>query len=130
MKVNTKFIVAAVIVIALVSVFIGKQSGKKENTNDQSKIVQTSELTTVKLSALPNGSYSPQLVKVKSGTKVRIEGDPKTLSGGMDTVIIDDLNINQKISKENYIIEFVANKTGKFRMRCANNMGNGSLIVE
>lgn len=130
MKVNAKFVVGAVIIIALVSIFVGKQSPKNESANDQSKIVQTSGLTTIKLSALPNGTYSPQIVKVKSGTKVRIEGDPKTLSGGMDTVIIDDLNINQKISKENYVIEFVASKTGKFRMRCANNMGNGALIVE
>jgi plastocyanin domain-containing protein len=129
MKIN-KIVILGVIIILVVGFFIMKQPNNKSDSSDQSKIVQTSGLTTIKLSALPNGTYSPQLIKVKSGTKVRIEGDPKTLSGGMDTVIIDDLNINQKISKENYIVEFVAGKTGKFRMRCANNMGNGALIVE
>lgn len=129
MKINKVVAVGAFLVI-LVGFFIVKQLSKKTDSNDVSKIVQTVGLTTIKLSALPNGTYSPQVIKVKSGTKVRIEGDPKTLSGGMDTVIIDDLNINQKISQENSIVEFTANKTGKFRMRCANNMGNGTLIVE
>lgn len=129
MKIN-KVMIAGIILIMVIGFFIVSQPSKRTDSNDQSKIVQTAELATIKLSALPNGTYSPQVIKVKSGTKVRIEGDPKTLSGGMDTVIIDDLNINQKISKENNIVEFTANKTGKFRMRCANNMGNGTLIVE
>lgn len=129
MKIN-KVVVVGAILILVVGFFMVKQPNNKPDLSDQSKIVKTSELTTVKLSALPNGTYSPQTIKVKSGTKVRIEADLKTLSGGMDTVIIDDLNINQKITKDNNIVEFTANKTGKFRMHCANNMGNGTLIVE
>ena len=127
---SNKVVIAGVILILVVGFFIVAKPSKKTDLNDQSKILQTAGLTTIKLSALPSGTYSPQIVKVKLGTKVRIEGDPKTLSGGMDTVIIDDLNINQKISKENNIIEFTTAKTGKIRMRCANNMGNGTLIVE
>lgn len=129
MKIN-KVVIASATLIMVIGFFTVTQTNKKTGSNDQSKIVQTAGLTTIKLSALPNGTYSPQTIKVKLGTKVRIEGDLETLSGGMDTVIIDDLNINQKISKENNIVEFTANKIGKFRMRCANNMGNGSLIVE
>lgn len=129
MKINKAVIVGAFLII-VVGFIIVTQPSKKTNSDDQSKNVQTAELTTIKLSALPNGTYSPQTIKVKLGTKVRIEGDLETLSGGMDTVIIDDLNVYQKISKENNIVEFTANKIGKFRMRCANNMGNGSLIVE
>ena len=62
--------------------------------------------------------------------RVRIEADTETLTGGMDTVIIDGYNVRKVIAPWDDVIEFVADKTGTFKMYCANGMGNGKLIVE
>jgi plastocyanin len=84
----------------------------------------------IKLTSTDSGQYSPAEIRVKLGSKVRIEGDPQTLSGGMDTVIIDGYNVRKLIAPDDNKIEFVADKTGTYDMYCANGMGNGKLIVE
>ncbi len=119
-----------IIVLLLVGIFILGRLGRGKNVNDEKEILQTEGLTTVKLSSSSDGTYSPQIIKVKVGTRIRIEGDPKTLSGGMDTVIVDGYNIKKKISVDSNTFEFVANSKGQYRVHCANNMGNGTLIVE
>lgn len=84
----------------------------------------------VKLFSGDGGQYSPKEIRVKIGSTVRIEGDPETLVGGMDTVVIEDYGVRKKIAPGDNIIEFVANKPGSFEIICANGMGNGKLIVE
>jgi plastocyanin domain-containing protein len=84
----------------------------------------------VRLTAAPDGQYSPEEIRVGVGTKLIIEGDPSTLVAGMDTVIIEGYGIRKLISPGNNIIEFTADKRGTYRVYCANGMGNGKLIVE
>ncbi len=101
-----------------------------QSNSNQAQIISTDDLTIIKLTSLRNGNYTPQLVRVKLGTKIRIEGDPESLSGPMDTVIVDGYGVSKKIFPGDNILEFVANKSGQFLMHCANGMGNGTLIVE
>jgi plastocyanin domain-containing protein len=86
--------------------------------------------TPITLKADTTGQYTPAIIKVKTGDVVRIEGDAETLVGGMDTVIIEEYNIEKKIAPEDNMIEFAATKPGEFSVHCANGMGNGKLIVE
>ena len=125
--------VIAVLILALISltgVFMWKKQSTTANRGNEERIIQTQDTTTVKLTSSATGVYSPQTVKVKAGTKVRIEGDPNTLTGSMGTVIIDGLNLSKEITADSNVLEFVADKPGQYRMHCANNMGNGNLIVE
>ncbi len=124
-------IALVLLLIFILGVFTWKKIGNTNNVNsDEGKIVQTEDLTIVKLTASKMGVYSPQTIKVKAGTKVRIEADPNTLTGSMGTLIIDDLNLSKEITKDSNVLEFIADKPGQYRMRCANNMGNSTLIVE
>lgn len=101
----------------------------KSETKSSTK-VQLNSGESVTLSAAPNGAYTPQEIRVKKGTNVRIEGDLETLVGGMNTVIIDGYNVRKVIAPGDNMVEFVADKNGTFKMYCANGMGNGKLIVE
>lgn len=102
-------------------IFIWKTVGTKSD-NDDVKVVR--------LTSSAKGEYSPKTIKVKAGTKVRIEADPNTLTGSMGTLIIDDLNLSKEITPDSNVLEFIADRKGKYRMHCANSMGNGTLIVE
>ncbi len=129
MKINRPLIIVVVLIIS--GFFIWKQTSTPNlKTDTQNNVVQTDELTTIKLSSLQNGDYTPKTVKVKLGTKVRIEADPNTLTGSMGRLIIDGYELSKDITPESNVLEFIADKPGQFRMHCANNMGNGTLIVK
>jgi heme/copper-type cytochrome/quinol oxidase subunit 2 len=129
MKINKPIVIVVVLIIS--GFLIWKQT-KSPNlkTDTQNNVVQTDELTTIKLSSLQNGDYTPKTVKVKLGTKVRIEADSNTLTGSMGRLIIDGYELSKDITPESNVLEFIADKPGQFRMHCANNMGNGTLIVK
>jgi plastocyanin domain-containing protein len=77
------------------------------------------------------GQYDPAVIRVKQGTIVRIEGDPKTLAGCMAVVNIGgDYGISKLITSSDNVIEFTADKTGTFPMYCDMGIGNGKLLVE
>jgi len=77
------------------------------------------------------GQYDPSVIRVKQGTKVRIEGDPVTLSGCMAVVNIGgNYGISKLITPGDNVIEFTADKTGTFPMYCDMGIGNGKFIVE
>lgn len=76
------------------------------------------------------GQYSPNEIRVKQGTKVRIEGDPKTLRGCMLVVNIEGYGISKPIRTGDNVIEFTADKVGTFPIYCNMGIGNGKLIVE
>ena len=76
-----------------------------------------------------NGQYDPAVITVKQGTTVRIEGDPKTLSGCMEVVNIQGYGISKQITSADNVIEFTADKTGTFPMSCDMGIGNGKLVV-
>lgn len=127
-------VIAGVVIIGLQ--FSGKNNtasvidSSKSNSDSNVQSVTAKEGQRIKLTSTPEGKYAPGEIKVKVGTKVTIEGDLKTLTGGMDTVIIDEYGIRKLIKPDDNAIEFVADKTGSFRIYCANGMGNGKLIVE
>jgi plastocyanin len=74
--------------------------------------------------------YTPAEIRVKQGTKVRIEGDTNTLVGCMSTVNIDGYGISKYIQSSDNVIEFTADTAGTFPIHCNMGMGNGKLIVE
>jgi plastocyanin len=74
--------------------------------------------------------YTPAEIRVKQGTKVRIEGDANTLVGCMSTVNIDGYGISKYIRAGDNVIEFTADTAGTFPIHCNMGMGNGKLIVE
>jgi plastocyanin len=76
-----------------------------------------------------DGQYDPAVISVKQGTTVRIEGDPKTLSGCMEVVNIQGYGISKQITSADNVIEFTADKTGTFPMSCDMGIGNGRLVV-
>jgi plastocyanin len=89
----------------------------------------TGDTRTVTLSSRGN-QYSPAEIRVKLGTKVRIEGDPTTLTGCMNTVDIDGYGISKRIRAGDNVIEFTADKAGTFPIHCNMGIGNGRLVVE
>lgn len=122
------FVLVAVVVLAIGGWYV---FGKRGDTQSKySAKTQLNQGGSIKLYAVPSGDYAPKEIRVKAGTKVRIEGDVETLMGGMGTLIIDGYNVRKAITPEDNIVEFVADKTGTFKMYCANGMGNGKLIVE
>jgi plastocyanin len=76
-----------------------------------------------------DGQYDPAVISVKQGTTVRIEGDPKTLSGCMAVVNIQGYGVSKLITSADNVIEFTADKTGSFPMNCDMGIGNGRLVV-
>jgi len=77
-----------------------------------------------------DGQYDPAVISVKQGTTVRIEGDPKTLSGCMAVVNIQGYGVSKLITSADNVIEFTADKTGSFPINCDMGIGNGKLVVE
>lgn len=124
-----------VILILLGSRFPVKNISTITVNTDQTEALKTdipisvSDNGTLKLSSTPEGLYVPNTMRVKLGTNVRIEADAKTLTGGMDTIIIDAYGIRKVISPQDNVVEFIADKAGNFRVYCANGMGNGTLEV-
>jgi uncharacterized protein len=74
--------------------------------------------------------YTPSEIRVKLGTKVRIEGDISTLTGCMTTVNIDGYGISKLMTAGDNVIEFTADKAGTFPIHCNMGMGDGRLVVE
>lgn len=74
--------------------------------------------------------YTPKEIRVKQGTKVRIEGDPNTLRGCMLVVNIEGYDISKPIRTGDNVIEFTADKIGTFPIYCNMGLGNGKLVVE
>jgi plastocyanin domain-containing protein len=74
--------------------------------------------------------YTPKEIRVKQGTKVRIEGDPNTLRGCMLVVNIEGYDISKPIRTGDNVIEFTADKVGTFPIYCNMGLGNGKLIVD
>lgn len=101
------------------------QSGSVGTLGTGKGVVETFTLTS------SGGQYDPPEIRVKQGTTVRIEGDPKTLSGCMAVVNIGgNYGISKLITSRDNVIEFTADKTGTFPMYCDMGIGNGKFIVE
>lgn len=140
--------IAAVVGIAFLAAHAGCFSGLVSGTKNPVQVEQTPvpaaqspEVTaslpgvagpgtqeTIVLKSI-GGQYDPGVINVKKGTKVRIEGDPRTLSGCMAVVNIEGYGISKLILPGDNVIEFTADKTGTFPMYCDMGIGNGKLVV-
>lgn len=132
MKLNfRKVILLSLFALLLLGVVIvsGCTSTADSNANVQ-KVQPNGETKTVQLDFKSGMVYNPDEIRVKAGTRLRIEGDPETLVGGMDTIIVDGYDVEKKILPGDNVLEFVADIPGEFRIHCANQMGDGKLIVE
>lgn len=74
-----------------------------------------------------DGHYSPQEIRVKVGTKLRIAADGNSLVGCMRAVIIQNYG---SLTAGETPLEFVADKPGTFRISCPMGMITGQLVVE
>jgi len=124
-----KIIGIAVLIIAVVAGVIG-YTKLNSFAGGSAAVEQVGDTAVIKLSSLPNGNYTTQKFEVKQGTKIRIEGDPTTLVGSMSKVIVDGYDVIKDIAEGDNVLEFVADKSGKFRIHCANGMGNAFLTVK
>lgn len=124
---KTIVVISSLLVVVLLGIFVWKGLGINKNKD---QIVQTDGLTVVNLSASRMGNYSPNVINIKLGSKLRIVGDPKTLSGSMGMVIVDGYDISKEILDKDNVLEFTADKAGSYKIHCANGMGNGMLIVQ
>mgnify|MGYP001496488621 FL=1 len=120
----------AVLAIAVVVGVVGYSKYNMSAVSNTSAVQQSGDTAVIKLSSLPSGNYTKQKFEVKQGTKIRIEGDAETLVGSMSKVIVDGYEVSKTISPGDNILEFVADKSGKFRIHCENGMGNAVLTVK
>lgn len=75
-----------------------------------------------------NGIYEPRHIKVKEGTKVRLELDKNTFVGCMTSFNIWGLGITAS-ARQNNIVEFVADKPGTYKTSCPMGMGDGTFTI-
>lgn len=125
-------IVAAVVAIAFIfPASIGTGSVQPAPAVSVSPSLQGESGTTQTFAlGYKNGRYNPPEIRVKQGTKVRIEGDPKTLRGCMLVVNIEGYGISKPIRAGDNVIEFTADKAGTFPIYCNMGIGDGRLVVE
>lgn len=120
----------AVLLIAVVAGVIGYTKLSSSAPGGIESAQGVGDVVVIKLSSLPNGNYTNQKFEVARGSKVRIEGDPVTLIGSMSKIIVDGYEVSKDVVEGDNILEFVADKSGKFKIHCANGMGNAILTVK
>ena len=120
----------SVLAIAVVVGVVGYSKYNMSAVSNTNTVQQSGDTAVIKLSSLPSGNYIKQKFEVKQGTKIRIEGDAETLVGSMSKVIVDGYEVSKTISPGDNILEFVADKSGEFRIHCENGMGNAILTVK
>ena len=77
------------------------------------------------------GGYSPDLVKVKAGTPVRLIFDRQDNSGCTERVVFPDFNVGRSLAAfAKTPIEFTPTEPGEYAWACGMNMLHGKVIVE
>jgi plastocyanin domain-containing protein len=74
-------------------------------------------------------NYKPEVIEVKAGMPVRIEGDISRLRGCYRSFIIPSLGVVGTFSEAKPYIDFVPEKKGTFAFSCTMNMARGKIIV-
>ncbi|MFH1520319.1 MAG: cupredoxin domain-containing protein [Candidatus Micrarchaeota archaeon] len=85
---------------------------------------------TVNLALASNGYYIPNEIRTKVGTKITLIGDTTTLTGCMQTVVINGYGVSKRMLPGDNVIEFIADKPGTYSITCSMGMGVGKFIVE
>jgi plastocyanin domain-containing protein len=129
---NTEIIIGGILILLVAWIFFMNPggSGTGSNVTDKQIFGANDTVANIALALGSNGYYSPQEIRVKVGTKVRLSGDTNTLRGCMSTVIIDGYDVRKRMVAGDNTVEFVADKPGVYGISCPMGMGGGKLIVE
>jgi P-type Cu+ transporter len=77
------------------------------------------------------GGYSPDLVRVKAGTPVRLIFDRQDNSGCTERVVFPDFNLGRSLAAfAKTPVEFTPTEPGEYGWACGMNMLHGKVIVE
>lgn len=77
-----------------------------------------------------DGGYSPAVVQVKRGARVRLVFDRKDTSSCSEEVVIPAFNVRQFLpSGERTVIELQPMEAGRFPFTCGMSMLRGSIVV-
>jgi plastocyanin domain-containing protein len=77
------------------------------------------------------GGYSPAVVRVQAGRKVRLEFRREETSGCTEEVVIPDFGVRTFLpAHQTTPVEFTPEKPGSYEFTCGMGMVRGRLIVE
>jgi plastocyanin domain-containing protein len=78
-----------------------------------------------------DGGYSPAVVQVRRGEKVRLVFDRKDTSSCSEEVVIPDFNVRRFLpSGERTVVEIEPTTSGRFPFTCGMSMLRGSIVVD
>jgi P-type Cu+ transporter len=77
------------------------------------------------------GGYSPNLIRVREGTPVRLFFDRQEAGDCTSRVVFPDLAVSRSLAPfARTTIEFTPERSGEYRFACGMNMVHGTLLVE
>lgn len=77
------------------------------------------------------GGYSPAVVRVRAGRKVRLEFRRTETSGCTEEVVVPDFGIRTFLpAHQTTPVEFTPNKPGSYEFTCGMGMVRGRILVE
>jgi Cu+-exporting ATPase len=83
------------------------------------------------ITILVKGGYSPDVIRAKKGTPLRLIFDRKEAGDCTSRVVFPDFQASKTLAPfAKTILEFTPDKTGRFGFACGMNMLHGTLIVE
>ena len=78
-----------------------------------------------------DGGYSPAVVQVRKGERVRLVFDRKDTSSCSEEVVIPAFNVRQFLpSGERTVVEIEPTEAGRYPFTCGMSMLRGSIIVD
>ncbi|MFA6522977.1 MAG: sulfite exporter TauE/SafE family protein [Candidatus Peribacteraceae bacterium] len=83
----------------------------------------------ISMKVLPSG-YEPSTLTVKAGVPVRWLVDATNASGCTSSIVIPSLNISQRLTRGQNVIEFTPPSPGRLAFSCSMGMARGSFIVQ
>ena len=100
-------------------------------TKNQSGVASTSKNGVQEFNIIVKGAYSPNIIKAKKGTSVKINFTRQESSGCSRFVVFSDFKIRKELPENKTVaVEFTPDKAGEFSFTCDMGMYQGKLIVE
>lgn len=95
------------------------------------KAVAASSGGTAEVVITVDGGYSPAVVQVRRGEKVRLVFDRKDNSSCSEEVVIPDFNVRRFLpTGERTVVEIEPTTSGRFPFTCGMSMLRGSIVVD
>lgn len=102
----------------------------QKSINSNNVVVKQDGVNVVNLSFdTKSYNYNPNIIRVKSGEKVRIVADP-SIPGCYKFFQIPELKLSKYFDGSDNTLEFIAPTPGRYTYTCSMGMGQGTLIVE